>query len=166
VNGWLFVTNALSHLRRPAQNRQLVDFVCVQPAEVLHCSSVSFAEIRYGIELQPDPEKRAGLTDWLESVLRPRFDGRVHEVDEHVLLRWLLINRRRRERGHSFSQQDSLIAAVAAVHQLVVVTGDETHFVAAGVPVLDPWSSRYYAGGTVTTIENLVSANLLSGLPN
>lgn len=165
MNGFLLDTNALSALRSPAENRALVEFIRVQPRDYLHTSSVTLAEIRLGIELKQDPSQRADLLTWLDQSLRPLFDDRVHPVGEDVLLRWLLINREGPAQGHVYSQQDSLIAAVAAVRQLVVVTRDVTHFVKARVPALDPWKGQFHgADGQSHAVENLVSATLLSEL--
>ena len=165
MNGFLLDTNALSALRRPAQNQKLVECIRVQPSEVLHTSTVNIAEIRYGIELRQDPVQRADLASWLENVVIPLFEDRIHDVSEDVLLRWLLIIQEGKARGHTYSHQDSLIAAVAAVNQLVVITGDETHFVQAGIPTLDPWRSLYYAPNeTRQEVANLVSATLINEL--
>ena len=165
MNGFLLDTNVLSALRKPGQNQHLIEFIEVQPRAYLHTSAITMAEIRLGIELQSDVSRRADLNDWLEHTLRPQFANRIHEVDEDVLLRWLLIDRAGKNNGHVFSQQDALIAAIAAVQQLIVVTRDVTHFVAAGVPTLDPWNQRFFASGEpVYDVENLVSATLLADL--
>lgn len=165
MNGFLLDTNALSSLRRPAQNKALVECISVQPRDLLHTSSVNLAEIRYGIELKDDPVQRADLSLWLENTVRPLFEDRVHEVSEDVLVRWILIIKEGSSRGHTYAHQDALIAAVAAVHQLVVITGDETHFVHAGVPTLDPWRSVFYdAEGERHAVGNLASATLINDL--
>ena len=165
MNGFLLDTNVLSALRKPAQNPQLIGFIGVQPSDYLHTSAVTFAEIRLGIELQVDVEQRAELLAWLEHILRPRFEDRVHAVSEEVLLSWLLINRKGRSEGHVYSQQDSLIAAIAATQQLIVVTRDVTHFVAARVPTLDPWTATFYDNHRKSRqIDNLISATLLMEL--
>lgn len=166
MNGFLLDTNALSALRRPSENRTLVEFIRVQPRDYLHTSTVTLAEIRLGIELRQDPSQRADLLTWLDQMVRPLFDDRIHPVSEDALLRWLLINRDGRAQGHVYSQQDSLIAAVAAVRQLVVVTRDVTHFVKARVPTLDPWKGQFHdVDGRSHAVENLVSATLLGDLP-
>lgn len=166
MNGFLLDTNSLSALRRPAENQALIEFLRVQPSYFLHTSTLNFAEIRRGIELKQDAVQRADLVLWLENVVRPLFEERVHDISEDVLLRWLFIIAEGRSRGHTHSNQDSLIAAVAVVHQLVVITCDETHFVRAGVPTLDPWRSTYYDyEGQAHAIANLVSATLINELP-
>jgi predicted nucleic acid-binding protein len=44
-----------------------------------------------------------------------------------------------KKRGHTFSQPVVLVAAIAALENLVVVSRDPREFVAAGVPVFDPF---------------------------
>ncbi|MFC5505866.1 MULTISPECIES: hypothetical protein [Hyphomicrobiales] len=53
----------------------------------------------------------------------------------------------------------------AAVANLIVVSGDETHFVAAGVPILKPWACRHTAGsGQEKPVGDIAAADFLSQL--
>lgn len=140
MTGWLLGTNVLSELRRPRPSRKVVAFVAGEPLDLLYVSSVTFAEIRYGIEKLADPVRRSEIALWLDHKLRPMFENRVLELDEHVLLKWRLIIENGRKRGHTFSHPDVLIAATAAHYDLTVVTRNGAEFKAAGVRVLDPWS--------------------------
>jgi predicted nucleic acid-binding protein len=139
VSGWLLDTNVLSELRRKQPAPEVIDFVAAQPLHQLHVSTVTFAEIRYGIELLTDAERRAALTQWLDHRLRPMFEGRILPLCEDTLLHWRLIIESGRKRGHTFSHPDVLIAASAARHGLAVVTRDTGDFEAAGVAVCNPW---------------------------
>jgi len=51
-----------------------------------------------------------------------------------------------RRTGRTFSEPDLLIAALAALAELIVVSRDTSEFIAAGVPVFDPWHWKLYAG--------------------
>ena len=139
MSGWLLDTNVLSELRRPRPNRKVVEFVSGEPLDSLFVTSVTFAEIRYGIKKLVEPTRRSELDLWLEHKLRPMFDGRVLELSEDVLVKWRLIIEDGRRRGRTFSHPDVLIAASAAHHDLTVVTRNGGEFVAAGVSVFDPW---------------------------
>ncbi len=143
MRGFLLDTNVLSELRRPRPHPGVVAFVSARAEDELFVSEVTFAEIRYGIEQATDADRRANLTAWLANTLRPLFEGRTLRLTETILLRWRLSIEAGRRRGHTFSQFDLFIAATAAEEGVVVVTRDETHFVAAGVTVLDPWSGSY-----------------------
>ncbi|MBK1631494.1 VapC toxin family PIN domain ribonuclease [Thiohalocapsa halophila] len=139
MSGWLLDTNILSELRRKQPAPAVIDFVAAQPLHQLHVSTVTFAEIRYGIELLDDAERRAALTHWLDHRLRPMFQGRILPLCEDTLLQWRLIIESGRRRRHTFSHPDVLIAASAAHHGVTVVTRDTADFEAAGVPVCNPW---------------------------
>ena len=141
MTGWLLDTNVLSELRRRSPSPAVVQFVSAHSLDRLYVSEVTFAEIRFGIELVPEPERRAELRQWLDHHLRPMFAHRVLAITEDILLQWRLIIERGRQSGHTFSHPDVLIAATAAQHGLTVVTRDTRDFVAAGVAVLDPWSA-------------------------
>ena len=140
MSGWLLDTNVLSELRRKQPEPAVIDFVAAEPLHRLHVSIVTFAEIRYGIALLNDAERRAALTHWLDHRLRPMFEGRILPLCEETLLQWRLIIESGRKRGHTFSHPDVLIAASAARHGLTVVTRDTDDFEAAGVDVCNPWS--------------------------
>lgn len=165
MRGFLLDTNIVSELRRPSPNARVEAFVAAQLEDLLFFSEISFAEIRYGIERLDDPARRADLTDWLDNSLRPLFVGRTLSVSEDVVLRWRLMLEAGRRRGHTFGQPDLFIAATAALQDLVCVTRDTDHFVAAGVAVLEPWTGQFFArNASAITVERLDDPDLLNRL--
>ena len=138
--GWLLDTNILSELRRARPERRVVEFIAAQPLESLFVSAVTFAEIRFGIELAADPIRRAELQAWLGHTVRPMFEDRVLPVSEDVMFRWRLLVEEGRKAGHTYSQPDLIIAATGLQHGLTVVTRDAADHARARVPVFNPWS--------------------------
>jgi predicted nucleic acid-binding protein len=139
VSGWLLDTNVISELRRPSPNARVRAFVADLPLEELFVSTVTFAEIRYGIEMVSDPIRRAELSDWLVHNVRPMFEQRVLEVSEDVMFKWRLLVEDGRKAGHTFSQPDLIIAATAMHHGLTVVTRDVGDYQLARVAMVNPW---------------------------
>jgi toxin FitB len=139
VSSWLLDTNVLSELRRPKPERKVVAFVTAQPLDDLFVSSVTFADLRFGIELVGSPVRRAELNDWLTHKVRPMFERRVLAVTEDVMFKWRLMVEEGRKTGYTFSQPDLIIAATALHHGLTVVTRDTDEYERAQVPVLNPW---------------------------
>jgi toxin FitB len=139
VTGWLLDTNILSELRRPRPERKVLAFVASQPLDLLYISSVTLAEIRFGIELVPDAARRSELMDWLAHKVRPMFEHRVLPVSEDVMFKWRLMVEEGRKSGHTFSQPDLLIAATGQHHGLTVVSRDTAEYAKARVPVFNPW---------------------------
>lgn len=140
MTDWLLDTNILSELRRPKPEPKVLAFVAAQPLERLLVSAVTFAEIRFGIELLDDPHRRAELSDWLTHKLRPMFEQRVLPISEDVMFKWRLLVEEGRKAGHTFSQPDLIIAATALQHGLTVVSRDIAQYARAGVPVFNPWT--------------------------
>ena len=139
MKGWLLDTNILSELRRPKPEPKVLAFIARQPLDLLYVSVVTFAEIRFGIELLDDPGRRAALNDWLAHQLRPMFDQRILAVTEDVMLKWRLLVEEGRKVRHTFSQPDLIIAATALLHGLTLATRDVTDYERAKVPVFNPW---------------------------
>jgi len=139
VNGWLLDTNILSELRRPKPERKVLAFITAQPLELLYVSSVTFAEIRFGIELLTDASRRAELNDWLAHKVRPMFEQRVLAITEDIMFKWRLLVEDGRKVGHTFSQPDLIIAATTLHHGLTVVSRDVSDYQKAHAPVFNPW---------------------------
>ncbi len=139
MTGWLLDTNILSELRRPKPERKVLAFIAAHPLEQLYVSAVTFAEIRFGIELVADASKRAELNDWLAHKVRPMFEERVLPVTEDVMFKWRLLVEDGRKAGHTFSQPDLIIAATALCHGLTILSRDTSDYERAHAPVVDPW---------------------------
>ena len=84
-----------------------------------------------------DPSRRLALLDWLETDLPHFFIGRVLPVDLAVADRW---GRLVAQAGRPLPAIDSLLAATAAQHGLVLVTRNLRDFAGLPVQLLDPWA--------------------------
>ena len=151
MTGWLLDTNVLSELRRLRPDPKVVAFIAGQPLDLLFVSIVTFAEIRFGIELVADASRRAELSDWLTHKVRPMFEERALPVSEDVIFKWRVLVEDGRKAcpraargahpwvGHTYSQPDLIIAATALQYDLTVVSRDTSDFARARVPLLNPW---------------------------
>jgi hypothetical protein len=148
VTGWLLDTNVLSELRRPRAEPKVVTFVSRQPLDLLYVSTVTFAEIRFGIEAISDASRRAALNEWLTHRLRPMFEQRILPITEDIMLKWRLLLEDGRKMGHTFSQPDLIIAATALHHGLTIVSRDTSGYKRAGVPVHNPWTDPLVPSNT------------------
>ena len=141
MTGWLLDTNILSELRRQKPEPKVLAFIAGQPLDLLFVSSVTFAEIRFGIERAPDASQRAALNLWLTHKLRPMFDQRTLPVTEDIMLTWRLLVEDGRKAGHTFSQPDLIIAATALHHGLTLVSRHTADFQKTSVTVFNPWAA-------------------------
>ncbi len=133
---YLVDTNVLSELRRKTPDTGVVAWFAARPAVTLHISVLTLGEIRKGIESHPDAQKRQVLADWLETDVSAFFAGRILPVDDAVAERWGRLVARA---GRPVPSIDSLLAATAAVHDLVLVTRNTKDFDGLAIQTFNPW---------------------------
>jgi predicted nucleic acid-binding protein len=136
---WLLDTNILSEIRRPKPEPKVLSFIAACPLDELYISTVTLAELRFGIERLDAGGRRDELNRWLTHTVRPMFNQRVLPVTEDILFRWRVLMEEGRKAGHTYSQPDLIIAATALHHGFTVVTRDRDDFDKAGVTVINPW---------------------------
>jgi hypothetical protein len=142
VSRWLLDTNVVSELRKRRCHHNVRRWHDQQAPESFFLSTITMAEIRFGIERATDAAFRAELSLWLDQVLRPWFGERILAVDEDVILEWRRMVERGRQIGRTFTQPDLFLAATAAIHALTVATRDSDDFRSTGVSVFNPWSGE------------------------
>ena len=139
---WLLDTNILSEIRKPRPEPKVLAFIAGTPLSDLYVSAVTFAELRFGIDLLVrSGTQKDNLAQWLTQTIRPMFTERVSGVTEDIVLRWRVLMEDGRKSGHTRSQPDLIIAATALEHRLTVVTRDRSEFDLARVSVLNPWEA-------------------------
>jgi predicted nucleic acid-binding protein len=134
---YLIDTNVLSELRRKAPDTQVVQWFAQRPVATLYLSVLTLGELRKGIDAMADAARRLSLLDWLETELPAFFAGRILPIDAAVADRW---GRIVAQAGRPVPAVDSLLAATAAQHGLVLVTRNLRDVQDLGVPVLNPWT--------------------------
>jgi predicted nucleic acid-binding protein len=139
---YLIDTNVLSELKRKLPDAGVVSWFSNRPPATLYLSVLTLGEIRKGIETLADEARRQKLIDWLETDLPDFFTGRILAVDGPVADRW---GRIAAAAGRPLAAIDSLLAATAVEHDLVLVTRNEHDFVGLPVQVFNPWSSAKLA---------------------
>jgi hypothetical protein len=139
MKGWLLDTNIISELRKKNCHPAVKAWADQQLPTAFYLSTITIAEIRFGIERTKDKVFQQELNDWLNQSLRLWFSDRLLEVDEDVILQWRWLVEKGRKQNYTFSQPDLFIAAIAVVHNLCVVTRNVGDFEKSGVPVFNPF---------------------------
>ena len=111
-----------------------------QAAETLYLTTTSLSELLLGIEILPDGRRKEGLASALNELLSRLFGTRILVFDARAATAYALLIGSARARGYSVSIADGQIAAIATVHGYRVATRDTPPFVAADVPVINPWT--------------------------
>lgn len=136
----LLDTNVVSEAMKPAAHPSVRDWLDAQAAETLFLSSVTVAELLFGVGALPSGKRKDGLSAVLDGVLA-LFEGRILPFDGEAARRYADIAVRARETGRGFPTPDGYIAAIAAAHGFAVASRDTSAFGAAGLRVIDPWTA-------------------------
>ena len=136
---YLLDTNVVSELRRPRPHPSVLRWIESVPAEQLYLSAVTIGEIQAGIEVtrEQDPGRAAELEGWLDGQVVGGFE--VLAVDAAAFREWARLMHRRSDT----LIQDAMIAAVASIRGLTVVTRNVRDFEVLGVPVLNPFADDH-----------------------
>jgi toxin FitB len=134
---FLLDTNVVSELRRPHRTNPKVAAWAdsVLPSD-LFLSSITVLELETGALLLERRDSRQGrlIQQWIEDRVLTAFAERILPVDTAVARHCALLHV-----PDPRPYRDSLIAATALVHRLIVVTRNRTDFDPMGVTVLNPW---------------------------
>lgn len=132
-------TNVVSEPMRPNGNLAVRTWLDRQVAETLYLTATSLSELLVGIEILPDGKRKEGLDTALSDLLDMLFGSRILPFDRTAAIQYAPLVSRARASGCPISVADGQIAAIAAVHGFTVATRDTAPFIAAGVPVTNPW---------------------------
>lgn len=136
----LLDTNVISEVMRPQPHPAVLAWLDGQVAETLYLSSVTLAEVLFGIEAMPAGRHRNALAETFAGVCTA-FDRRVLAFDAEAARHYAGLAVKARVAGKGFPVPDGYIAAIAAAKGFQVVSRDTAAFHAAGVPVINPWES-------------------------
>lgn len=127
--------NVLSEPTRPAPDARVVAWLRANEAEIA-IDPIILGEVRFGILLLPTGHRRIRLEEWFDAGI-----ARVRCVpwDQVCGLRWAELIAQLRTEGLSMPIKDSMIAATALAHGLVLVTRNLRDFEKSGVTLLDPF---------------------------
>ncbi|MDG4604186.1 MAG: type II toxin-antitoxin system VapC family toxin [Defluviicoccus sp.] len=138
----LLDTNVVSEAMTRQPHPRVRSWLDAQAAETLFLSSITAAELLFGIGALPAGKRKNNLAAALEEVL-DQFVGRVLDFDTPAARRYADLAVNARAAGRGFPTPDGYIAAIAAAHGFAVASRDTSAFNAAGLTVIDPWTAAY-----------------------
>jgi tRNA(fMet)-specific endonuclease VapC len=136
---YLLDTCVISELVAKQPNLHVLEWIDSIDADGVYISVITVGEITKGIEKLPNSKRKQELSDWLENELLIRFQDNLIELDVNILIKWGKLNAQLEISGQRAPAIDSLIAATALEHELILVTRNETDFTGTGVEILNPW---------------------------
>jgi len=133
---YLFDTDTISNLLSKRPSTQLRRRLAKVPPERQFTSTITVAELYYGVYKSPRPE---GFRRRLEQEVLPRV--RVIPFDRRAAAVYGRVRAELERRGEPLSDPDLLIAAIALSRGLTVVTGNVRHFARVSGLTVENWLS-------------------------
>ena len=132
---YLVDANVLSEATRPVPVAAVIDWLQQHEGDLI-VTPIILGEIEYGIRLSPAGRKRTKLQHWFASGVQRL---RVVDLDIETAHVWATLLARLKFNGQSMPVKDSLIAASALQHGLIVATRNIGDFQHSGVQLLNPF---------------------------
>jgi len=131
---FLLDTNVVSELRKPRPHGAVVAWLESVDDASLHLATVTLGEIQAGIELtrEQDTEKAMEIEAWLDLV---SGSYNLLPMDGPAFRCWARLMHRKSDTLY----EDAMIAAIASVHGLTVVTRNIPDFASFSVGLLNPF---------------------------
>lgn len=134
----VFDTNVVSESMKPDPHPAVRAWLNKQAAESLYLSSVTLAELLFGIGFLPAGRRKDMLAQALDGLLG-LFRDRVLPFDTDAARRYAEMAVTAETSGRGFPTPDGYIAAIAASRGGIVASRDTAPYEATGVSVVNPW---------------------------
>lgn len=133
--GYLLDTNVISEIRKSRPNQGVLDFLGTASPAGIFLSALTIGELHKGVEAKRrnDADGAQRLGEWVGTIEKD-FADRIIPVDAAITRRWGILSAAR-----SCPVIDTLIAATALEHDLVLVTRNGRDVELTGATLLNPW---------------------------
>jgi len=133
-------TNVLSEVMAASPSQAALAWISSRRlVDKLFITTITVAEILYGIELLAPGKRRDKLSAEAEAMFAEDFAGRILAFDEQAARSFSQIAAERRRRGRPIAEMDAQIAAIAHVHSALLATRNTADFEGCGIRVVNPW---------------------------
>jgi predicted nucleic acid-binding protein len=133
-------TNVISEAMKPEPHPAVRAWLNAQASPTLYLSSVTLAELLFGIAALPTGKRKDMLAQALDG-LWGLFRDRVLPFDTDAARHYAELAVLARTGGRGFPTPDGYIAAIAASRRFMVASRDTAPYEAARVQVINPWEA-------------------------
>lgn len=132
-------TNVVSELMRPVPEPGVVEWVDSFPVNQLATTSITVAEILYGVRRMPSGKRKKELQTIAELIISEDFDGRVLSFDTTAAVEYAVLVTERLNGGLPISMADAQIAAICMARGFDLATRNTADFSHLDLTLLNPW---------------------------
>ena len=138
----LLDTNVISEMMRKEPAQVVLDWFAKHDASDLFISAVTEAELRTGVAILPDGQRRDRLQLAIDALIDQDFQSRVLPFDSLAAKAYAEIVSQRRTAGRPIAEADCQIAAIARATNAPIATRNVKDFDGCGVRVINPWNAE------------------------
>jgi len=131
-------TNVVSETMKPQPEAAVLAWLDAQVEETLYLTSVTLAELLFGVAALPEGKRKERLTATIDSLCK-LYEERVLPFDTKAARCYAALAVTARRKGRGFPMPDGYIAAIAVSHSYAVASRDASAFATAGIKIIDPW---------------------------
>ena len=135
----LLDTNVISELFRPSPNPTVIGWFANTDSSHLYLSTITETELRYGIFIMPEGQRRESLNKAIDRTLHEDFGGRILPFDRMSASACALVRAQRKKLGREIGLADAQIAGIALSRKIPIATRNSKDFQNCGVELIDPW---------------------------
>ncbi len=135
----LLDTNIVSAVMAPSPPGAVIDWLNHAETATLYLSTITIAEICYGLWVLPDGKRRRSLEDRFHKFVAEGFEQRILVFDERAAELYPEVMGRRRAKARPLGSLDGQIAAIARANELAVATRNVRDFEECGLVVINPF---------------------------
>lgn len=132
-------TNVISELMKPAPSLKVIDWIDQQDATLLMVTTITLAEIGYGLCALPKGKRRTSLEHAFAKTISEGFAHRVLDFDEAAAQLYGSLMAKRKEAGKPLSILDGQIASIALSYDAILATRNVKDFVDCDIGLIDPF---------------------------
>ncbi|AFZ51010.1 type II toxin-antitoxin system VapC family toxin [Dactylococcopsis salina] len=132
-------TNVISEVMRPQPNTQVMSWLKKYPVEELAITSISIAEISYGLKRLPVGRRRDSLQWRFQMFIDQGFSDRIFPFEERAAEIYAEIIVDRKQQGKPIEVMDAMIASIALLKTAILATRNVSDFENCGLELVNPW---------------------------
>lgn len=132
-------TNIVSEIMRPEPNPQVMSWLNEQNINELYLTSISLAELYFGLYRMPEGKRKIGLLEQLQHILDNVFRQQLLDFTHKQSAYYGEICTRAEKIGRPMAIADAQIAAITVYHQTSLVTRNIKDFEYSNIELINPF---------------------------
>lgn len=135
-------TNIISELMKASPSITVVNWLNSRDATQLYITTITIAEIAYGLNALPKGSRRKTLENNFNNAIHDAFKNRILQFTESAAYIYGKIMANRKELGRPMSILDGQIAAITLIHTAGLATRNINDFLHCGLDLYNPFDGN------------------------